>query len=234
MDRMTPRMTLVVSTFFPDSDNGAERARVALSCVRSWRTNIRRNVQLNLHVSDDGSPGHTLETFLDGVRFCFQEFTHTRQERRGLGASLNAGFRQAYQSGHLALYVPDDFYLASGIDLAFAANLMEADPDIGMVRIGLPHPDITGTIRHFPGIDDVETFALVMDPHHYVMGQRPSLYHRRMFDAIGPFKEGVSALACEADYNDRWLRDRPFKAVQWIPNLWEHRHTIELGDIDPC
>jgi hypothetical protein len=99
-----------------------------------------------------------------------------------------------------------------------------------MVRIGLPHPDTTGRVRHFPAMHDYESYMLELDPHHYVTTHRPFMAHQRMM-AYGPYVEGIPAGDCEREFNERYLRDPKLKVMQWIPNIWNHNSDVELGYI---
>lgn len=225
-------VTIVTSTYFPPGDVGAQRARIAAFAVRSWSWRLRSPLKLRLHVADDGSePAHFVQ-FEREIAGVFPT-TVSRQQRRGLGASLNAGFAEAFKHGDLVMYVVDDIALKAHVDLSFPAAVLINEPSIGAVRIGLPHRGVSGTMRFFGGFDVQECYMLELEPEGYALGQRPALWHRRLYEALGPFREGVNALMCDQDYNERFCKAQPFKIMQLMPTVWEHCGTTQLSAIEP-
>lgn len=219
-------VTIITTTYFSKEHRGEERMKTALESIDSWG-----NIETDwlLHVSDDGSDADLWQSFSDHLRR-HTRATFSQQQRQGIGASLNAGLAQAWSNGGLALYIVDDMKLEAPLDLSFPANVLNHNEDIMAVRIGLPHPDTTGKVRHFPGEHPYESYMLELDPHHYVMTHRPFLAHQRMM-YLGSYLEGVHSGDCEREFNERYLRDPKLKVMQWIPNIWNHNSDVELGYI---
>jgi hypothetical protein len=234
---MRPAVTIVSTTYFPAGIDGATRRIAAQQALESWDRHLNYQGELRLHVADDGSPdGNAV-----GVsRFPFMV---SRQERRGVGASLNAGFRQAFERSPLALYAVDDWEVVEPFDLTLWADLLMEREDIGCVRLGPPHPGTRGSVEMFsleaepPANPERGGWFLRLDPYGFAFGHRPALYHRRMIDAYGWFEEGVNALECERLYAERYARESLFgdmpQVVLALPHPWRHIDSIELADIEP-
>ena len=101
-------ITIVMTTYFRDQ----QRKEVAEKTLESWVKNLKYEGKLRLCVSDDGSNIHwNPELIWTGpIEF-------TRQERHGVGASLNAGFKEAYRYSPLVAYFVDDWSLEEPFDI---------------------------------------------------------------------------------------------------------------------
>lgn len=255
-----PRVTIVMTTYFPDDPHAAAlRVDAACAAVASWARNLRYDGELAMHIADDGST-----TNLFGFARARGEWdaasdrqlagiSYTQQSRHGVGASLNSGFAQAHMDGGIALYLVDDWKLLAPLDITPWVQLLEAEPTVGMVRLGPPHPWLSGRVEMFKS-----GWGLRLARHHFAFGHRPALYHRRMIEHWGPFDEDVNAYDCERLYAERWAaNDRkgswpqtdagysiPREDLPWpgnegpgivlaLPTLWEHIDSIELADIEP-
>lgn len=219
-------VTIITTTFFSGKHDGEQRMKTALESIGSWGM---IEPDWLLHIADDGSDVDLWQYFCEHLRG-HTRATYSQQHRRGIGASLNAGLAQAWANGGLALYIVDDMKLEAPLDLSFPVNVLNHNEDIMAVRIGLPHPDTTGKVRHFPGEHPYESYMLELDPHHYVMTHRPFLAHQRM-TYLGPYMEGVHSGDCEREFNERYLANPKLKVMQWIPNIWNHISDVELGYI---
>ncbi|KKL48420.1 hypothetical protein LCGC14_2325690 [marine sediment metagenome] len=231
-----PPITIAMTTYFPPGEIGARRKAEAQRTVETWDEYLHYDGLLYVHVGDDGSaPEHEGPLNLGWA----DDVTTSRQERHGVGASLNAGCRQAFtQPDGLALYAVDDWTLTADLDLTRWAELIEA-LDIGALRLGPPHPDLTGTVRHWDNwgqLDHPGIWWLDLDRHHFAFGHRPALYHPRLFDAYGWFAEDVNAYDCERLYSLVFnARAGPSVGLAlghpWIPIAQEKE--LELAHIDP-
>jgi len=226
---MNPPIKVVMTTWFPP---GAEqkRIRAAQTAYRSWVNNLSYEGELSLHIADDGSDENLLGRIEAGSPLLWtNNTTYSRQERRGVGASLNAGILQAVGEEALVLYLVDDWELLQPLDLTPWAKLLMTEESIGMVRLGLPHPDLTGKIIHHPDCD----WYMKLDRHHFVYAHRPSLYHQRFFDAYGLFAEGVNAYECERLYNEKFCNQSGPDIVLALPHPWRHIESVELAGVVP-
>lgn len=233
-----PPITIVMTTYFPPGEIGARRAEAASITARSWAEHLKYDGELFLHIADDGSDRDHWMTDLPLVRLNL--LAGSRQERHGVGASLNAGFRAAFAASDdgLVLYAVDDWTLTADLDLTLWVELMQAW-SISYLRLGPPHPDLTGKVTHWdaggeliPGI-----WWLELDRHHFAFAHRPALYHRSLIEWYGWFAEDVNAYECERLYSVA-INTGPAYAVlglalhhPWKPIAEEPE--LELAGIDP-
>ncbi len=224
-------VAIVCTTYFPATPAGEQRVRESMQTVDSWQRHLHYDGDVRLIVSDDGSDSRLLRRFLGGISWSGVQVT--QQMRHGVGASLNAGFNEAFHAKDIALYAVDDWTLTQDTDITPWARLLQASPEdgrnaVGMVRLGPPHPWITGTVELFKA-----GWALRLDRHHYAFGHRPALYHHRMIDAYGWFTQDVNAYECERLYAEHWARTAGPDILLALPSPWDHRSTVEQADIDP-
>lgn len=219
-------VVIIMTTLAHNNTDGEVRAANALFTVDSWRRHIKvpARTEIDLHISDDGSslPGYPID------HFEYYNTCGSRQEQGGVGASLNAGLRHHPDTDIYAYFV-DDWALTTDLDLQPWIDLLNNDHAIGMVRLGLPHPWITGEAIHDNGL-----WYWRLQPHHYAFGHRPALIHRRMHDRLGYYKEKVTALECEKDFNDRWIEWQKHyndcQIVQAVHNPFQHLDGPEFGE----
>ena len=223
-----PPVTIVMTTWMPEGPVGESRRRSARAALDSWRLHLDYAGQLRLHIADDGSPVEDL-VYAVGARLDgFWPVSGSRQQRRGVGASLNAGLATAWYASPLAAYFVDDWGLTAPFDLTPWAELLVDDETVGMVRLGPPHPWLTGTVELF-----AQGWAMRLERHHYAFGHRPALYHKRFFDAYGEFREGVSAFECERLYAEGFCSRPGPDIVYALPYPWLHVGEAEVGDVEP-
>jgi len=211
---MLDRVTIITTTYYPDTKAGRNRYSRACECISSWLNNIIFDGIVMTHISDDGSE----------IKIKYD----SRQYRMGVGASLNNGFWEVFKYTDVAMYVVDDWRLNEKLDITPWVNMLRNNKDIGMVRLGPPHPDLTGIIKMFN-----EGFAIVLDRHNYAYAMRPALYHRRFFESYGWFEEEICCWECERIYNEHFCRTEGPKIVYALPVCWEHIDTLALGQLEP-
>jgi hypothetical protein len=226
-------VTIVATTYFPPGEDGKLREVTARAAFASWRQNLIYDGELRLHVADDGSAdaGWPAAAALAPKAPWVDPLapvTTSRQERQGVGASLNAGCDLAFAAGNIVLHAVDDWELQQDFDLTPWVDLLVADPNVCMVRLGPPHPWLTGTIENFP-----EGWGMRLDRHHFAFGHRPALYHPRMFEAYGRFAEDVNAYECERLYNEHFCVTPGPDIVLALPTPWVPLESVELAGIDP-
>ena len=227
---MLPPLTIVMTTWMPDGSVGKSRRYSARAAYTSWRIHLNYSGELRLHLADDGSPVEDLKRAVVGDMRSWP-ITISRQQRRGVGASLNAGLYTSWTASPLAAYFVDDWGLQRPLDLTPWAKLLMEDETVGCVRLGPPHPGLTGEIEMFP-----QGWGLRLHPHHFAFSHRPALYHRRFFDAYGYFEEGLSALECERRYAEHFASGPCVGGPDIIYALsypWVHLGKAEVGDITP-
>lgn len=223
-----PPITIVMTTYFPSGDDGDKRLATAALTVKSWVREMHYLSAIRLHVADDGS-----DDYYDNFVWSFDDIpaTYSKQNRRGVGASLNAGFRQAFKLSPIVLYCVDDWLLMEPLVLTPWVKLLLEREDVGMVRLGPPHPKISGTVETFT--EDWQGWGLRLNRLGYAFGHRPALYHKRMIDSYGWFAEDCDAMVCEKKYNAGFCQSSGPDIVLALPHPWQHLESVELGFIDP-
>lgn len=234
MTNALPPVTVVMTTWAPAGNVGTSRVKSAVRALTSWTWQLDYDGPLRLHIADDGSDLDVPGALAPIAHKAGWDVTCTRQERRGVGASLNAGFEAAWQHGPLVLYAVDDWALTGKMELTPWVRLLLLYEGIGMVRLGPPHPYLTGSVMYLPDIDEWNHWCLLLERHHYAFGHRPALYHRRFLEHYGRFAEGVNAFDCERIYTERFNKSPSGPAVALaLPHLWQHVGEMEVGDVVP-
>lgn len=214
-------ITIVMTTWIIES----VRKSVVERTLWSWQENLLYDGDINIHFADDGSTiGYA--TFND-----FRGTSYSRQERHGVGASLNAGFKEAFKNSPLVLYAVDDWALTQEFDVTPWAQLLMEREDVGMVRLGPPHPELTSKIEMFTS--NWQGWGLRLDRHNFAFGHRPALYHKRMIDAYGWFQEDCSALECERLYAENFCKTQGPDIVLALPHPWMHLDSVGLSGVEP-
>lgn len=242
-----PLIGIVLTSYNPGGVEGDLRFQAVSKTLKSWEDNLRYTGILRLHIAEDQlleteypEPvpfSRRLPDLGEWHRWRNQIITYSNQDRRGVGASLNAGFKAIWDvtPNALILYAVDDWMLTESFDLTPWARLLLEREDVGMVRLGPPHPDLTGTVEIFT--NEWQGWGLRLERHHFAFGHRPALYHRRMIDAYGWFEENCSALECERLYNEKFCGSKVKSVgpdiVLALQHPWQHLESIELADLDP-
>lgn len=223
-------ITIVMTTWLPPNRDGMRRLEIIQETLSSWQENLQSNDDIYLHIADDGSSErmlHALESIVS-EQWVRHGTTYSQQNRKGVGASLNNGLEQAFRHTDIVLYAVDDWKLVKTLNLNPWIVLLRDDDILAGIRF-FPHPDLTGTIKYVdPGV-----YMVDIDRHHFAFATRPSLWHKRMFEAYGYFDEGVSAYECEQFYNERYCKLIGPKLIMALPDEWKHLGGVELGDITP-
>lgn len=220
-----PPITIVMTTWFRDE----QRKEVAEDTLRSWVKYMRYDGELRLHVADDGS---TVEWEPELI-FWRGPVTRSRQERHGLGASLNRGFAQALETSPLVFYCGgDDWKLTQPFDLTPWAQVLLEQDHVGIVRLGMPSPFLRGEVVIYG--ENWQGWGLKLEPYGLCTGFRPELFHQRMIDYYGWFAENINALECERLYNVKWAADPALQVVLALPHPWYHSQEVpSLSSIEP-
>lgn len=224
-------ITIVATTWLPP---GNERARLeALKrAVNSWWLKLY-GAAMRLHVVDDGTDPYWFTVMQNEVKACwlggYGNPTFSQQQRRGVGASLNAGLEEAFKRSPIVLYAVDDWELLQPLDLTpWVAMMEDLSYYPAMIRF-FPHPDLTGVVKHVPP----HGWAVEIENHHFAFGFRPALWHARMF-LDGKFKEGLSSFDTEIEFNQRWCNSpNVAKIYLALPEAWRPIETGSLAGIVP-
>lgn len=229
-------VTVAVTTWAPDNDEGKSRCGDFTAALLSWRSHLHSRSPLHLHVADDGSqlPDYPHKAVSAGKAVAkFKGITYTVQDRGGVGASLNACISSAFSAAvgsDVILYMVDDWALATHLNIQPWVDLLYRNPNIGMVRLGPPHPGLTGTVQMFE-----DGWGLLLDRHHFAFSFRPCLIHRRFIEAYGLFPVGESSLETERKYNLHFCQSPPPgpEIVVALPDPWDHQYGSCFSDLNP-
>ncbi len=216
-----PLLNIVTTTYFPDNAQGRRRADFAQKCIRSWNKYLHYDGPITIHIADDGSPINTILRNEPNI-------VRSYGDRKGVGASLNRGLQTSFVVSPLVVYIMDDWMLEEKIHLSPWVRLLLEDKDIGIVRLGPPHPGLTGEVINYP-----HGWALKLDRHHFAYGLRPAIYHKRFFDAYGWFNEGESAVETERKFNINFCESEGPCIIHAIFSPWKHMRTLDLGELEP-
>lgn len=217
------KIGIILTGWYPDSAEGRSRQQTALDALGSWSLSIPNGCAYIITPKADMKRA----SFLNGV---FGRTIFLGDNGGGVGEALNLGIKEASRRSPIVFYAADDWELRGcSFDFRPWVSLLESDSSIGMVRLGPPHPGISGTVEM-----SEYGWHLRLARHHFAFGHRPALYHSRMFSYYGWFKEGVSPLECEDDYNLRFCNSAGGPdIVLALPHPWEHIGEIELGYLQP-
>lgn len=232
---MINAVTILMTTWAPNNPEGGKRSRAAIESIISWTNHLYYDGTLNLHISDDGSslPDYP-ESLMGGhmVEY-FDRITYSRQDRHGVGASWNSGVG-AIPDDEVILHAVDDWLLIEYLDLTPWVELLKDSTEIGAIRLGPPHPGLTGVCTL-----TTSGWVVRLARHNFVFSFRPTLFHKRFFHHYGRFDEDMSALETERLYNLKYCDDHGGPSIVlalpelWRPHegspTWSGQTPIELG-----
>ncbi len=219
-----PEITIVAAVYFPSDERGELREAGFRESLKSWNENLRYDGELSLVVVRDGYPALGQYPEWGGAQY------NMAHPRSGLGGSFNLAFQEALSRSPLVCNIVDDYVLATPFDLTPWAQMLLECENVGAVRLLAPYPGTSGTIQPLP-----HGWAVVLNRHNLAGGLRPSLYHRRFFDAYGWFDEGLSAWETERLFNERFCQAQGPESVLALPLPWRDGigSTVLLGQESP-
>lgn len=242
-----------MSTYFPAGEWGVRRARYAHSALTSLLSNLRSPVPISLVLADDGSAAehhHELASLAEQahgswIANAWDNATIVSGPNAGIGASLNRALdfleKQWGQSGSSTwawLYTTDDWALTacSGLDLALPIKLLDLGYDL--IRLGLPHPNLSCLTRYLPDYGywlDIDLAA-----GGYGFSTRPSLLSPRLRSIAGRFDEHLNAYDTERLYAERVVENGDQLRAAIVVDSFNHTWTDlafgdeSIGRVDPC
>lgn len=245
-------ITIIMTTWAPEDERGNMRIAAAEQALKSWQENLQYDGELLLHVADDGSNNGDYGSSIDSPPACWWKGKKTfSRQSGGVGASMNAGFRQAFTRSPLAFYVVDDWLLLEPFDLSPWADFLLRSKDLGLMIFGPPSSGVRGRWGQIAVAEPYKLDA-TRDPHNqlylffpeptpgtpprwcYGYSQRPALYHKRFIQQHGWMDEDDSAIWSERVYNERWSK-RGGGDIAWphVQSFWRHIPGTEFGLINP-
>ena len=211
------------------------RTAMARFVLESFVKNMKYDGRVHYVIADDRSfPGHVeaLEDVLvaNGVsdyHICRTDATHW-----GLGTSINNGLRHAFQMTDVVLTTEDDWWCKARMDMTpYVRAVMQGN--VAGVRFGsmnkrfnvlLPSP--------YDGLQQVTGARDCSPDHRYVFNAQIMLRNKRVFDALGMYRENVDIDTVERDmmrkYNSRFKDGRDTSMMVLWPKKLE-RGTLDSG-----
>ena len=219
---MMPLLNLLATLYFPPGDEGELRERGFRESLGSWYRNLEYKGPIQLVVVNDGPA-------LQHFREWPGQYLSLGHRRNGVGASWNQGLRRAFADSPLVLNIDDDWLLTGPYDLTPWAKMLLEDDAIGCVHLA-PYPGTGGIIQPRP-----HGWVVLLDRHDLAAGLRAALYHKRYFEAYGPFDEGLSAWETERLYNERFCGKLGPETVLALPLPWAEGlgAAVEMGQRSP-
>ena len=201
-----PKVWLIFATY--------KRTLTSLQTLDTLRDHIKYP-NLHWHIADDGS-GETddgtgrqhVQVLLDHAKQWYPEATgHSMSTPPGsfnTGGNINEGIRLARKSGCSFYYLNfDDWARTDDLDLRPAVDVLDTNPNVGMVRLSYWVPGLAGVAHRY---DSPRThgchiwFRLIRqwcmhnpwERQSYLVSTQPYVAHMRFHDAYGLHPENVN------------------------------------------
>ncbi len=227
-----PKISIVFTTYIPPG--GEDRLRACRKTLESWKHYLKYEGDIHIHVADDGSPGFDEDFWRNSIDWV-EEFSYSRADRQGVGASLNRAHKICWEKSPITLYAHDDWSLTYQLDLdPWVESLIKGTADdgseIGCIRLGPSMPNLrNGTMRHLVG-----GWTIDFERYSFYWSQRPALYHRRFFESYGPLPVGTDSLSVDKIYNRRIIGNpKGPSVVLALFSPWRHIASVELATVVP-
>lgn len=219
-------ITIVMTTYFPNSTAGQARRQYAYRCIDSLKL-LTAPEALRLHRADDGSDLlFDSRPALDLCEYWETHYTSTDSRHRGIGASLNLALLNI---DDLWLYTTDDWLLTQELDLRGPVKLLR-DREYDLVRLGPIHPGLTCVTRFEQGLG----WWLDLQAHYggFAFATRPFIATKQFYNKMGPFDEYPGSYETERLYAER-VAKVPCKLAYWggidLAGPWEHIGLVGVG-----
>lgn len=226
-------ITVVMTTYFPDSPLGNARVECAKRVVESMLQGLVCDEPICLLIADDGSPESRNQIIYQLIRDAddYWETTsqYTNANRGGIGTSLNLALEKV---DDLWLYNTDDWRLDDTLDLTGPIKLLRYR-DYDLVRLGPIHPDLRCTTRFDTSIG----WWLDIDQCYggFAFATRPFIATKNFYDKVGKFDEMLNSYETERLYAERVAKST-CKLAYWggidLSGPWHHLGTESIGMMD--
>lgn len=190
--------------------------------------------RIHWHIADDGSPDNVLNASIHHIgeyaNLKGDSFTYSVTQRKGWGANVNYALETLRVNqrppSDITYFTEDDYVLKRPLDLRPYVSILEAYPQVGMVRFGISgHDGIRARLREldiaasmpgyseevgrgstWPGKVNVLELELGEQADWGAFGffrysNRPHLKHRRFHEAYGKYVEGRTLAETEQAMN---------------------------------
>lgn len=186
MDEYPPVIVLLVTY---------RRLALALETIKSVKERLIYP-NIGFHIADDGSGSEYVDRLVNeiGAEYSIEV---TDAKRAGVGASMNMGIEAVLNRADLWLHLEDDWVLPRPLDLVPCVELLVANVQVGMVRLGRLSGGLRGVT--FAGANKL-WWEMERNFDSYVFTGNPSLRHRRFRDAYGAYAAGLKPGETELNY----------------------------------
>lgn len=221
-------ITVVMTTYFPQTEVGKERLYYARQCIQALKQ-INTNEPLRLHIADDGSDYELVSTLPKLSEYWETHSTYSNSGHNGIGASLNCALSNI---DDLWLYVTDDWMLTRPLNIDGPIRLLR-DRNYDLVRLGPIHPGLHCIVK----FEETIGWWLDLQPHYggFAFGTRPFIATKDFYNKVGPFDEQLNSYETERLYSERVSKE-PVKLAYWggidLAGPWKHLGTTSVGSID--
>jgi glycosyltransferase involved in cell wall biosynthesis len=195
-----PRDDVDVSVLFI-TYNRSDLLEIAFRSIRE-RVDFG-NLRVEFVVSDDASdPAH-----LSRVRSLAFDKHVLSTKNRGLGHNCNKGI--AATDGRYILQIQDDCeFVGERTLISTALQILQADPEIGIVQLTHQTPDVVHEMRYLENgtwyrIYENDGISGRRDCGARPYSDQPHLKRRQFCADIGPYMEGVAMSDMEVNYQQR-------------------------------
>jgi glycosyltransferase involved in cell wall biosynthesis len=172
-------------------------------------------------IADDGSPTAYIDQ-LKGLLPNEQVFV-TNANRHGVGASKNIALRQAFISTRLVLLLEDDWCLADKFNITSYADLLIANPRVGVIRLGyLSHGIKADLVGDVEGYGPMCYWRIVPNSDQYAYSGQISLRSVNWYNTIGYHQEGVNPGAEELNMCGRYNTSPNPPEILFPANIASH------------
>lgn|SRR5512139_88766 len=207
-------------------------------CLRTVRgiKNYLRWPNTGYILVDDGSGQDYIDRVVEEIGQVNHLWVYS-SNRKGVGHNMNVGLQHIFSiGGQLVMQTEDDWELTQPLDLTPYVNLLLNHEDIGYVRMGYLSAGLRGELI---SRDNILWFDIERNPdYQYNYVGHAGLRHKRLYDTIGPFSEGLSPGENELDYGSKYNYAASAPKIVW-PAEWGvwgkfgHIGGVSLGSVKP-
>lgn len=199
---------------------------------------LKRNLlwsNLGFVIVDDGSPQGDLEQLIELAKPANHIWAY-QSDHRGVGHNMNVGLNHIFGiGGEYILLLEDDWELSHPFDPTPYINVLQGQ-DVGLIRLGYLSPRLQGELI---SLEHRLWWELKPNPHtQYTYTGHAGFRHRRLFERVGMFTEGLAPGQNELDYCGKYDATEKPPAILWPADYgcwgpFVHIGAVSLADIKP-
>ena len=211
------------------------RLEMCLRTVRGIKENLRWS-NLGFVLVDDGSGQEYVDRVVKEIGATNHLWVY-QSNHKGVGHNMNVGLQHIFDlGGELVLLLEDDWELTTPLDLTPYVNLLINHEDIGYVRMGYLSVGLRGELI---SRENLLWFDIERNPNNqYNYVGHAGLRHKRLYDSLGKFSEGLSPGENELDYGSKYNYATSAPKIVW-PAEWGvwgkfgHIGGVSLSGVKP-